>query len=310
MNLKEIEYIVTLAQEQKLTRAAEKLFITPSALTQQVTNLEKRLGLPLFYRSRNGWLPTEAGSIYLQSAREILQIRQKTDKRLQDLADSRQGTLNVGITSEHGSSTFTHIYPAFHKQYSEVTINIYETNVRSQQQMLASCELDLGIMTLSRHQQTEDVYIPLANEEIVLAVPSLHPACHLAVPTAQSPYPELNPDNIRHEPFAMMYNSPPCMKSSARPFRNMIFPRKPCFTPSALLPPWKWYRPASAAVLFRAFLPQAPGREVSQMYHSSHFPPIPPGRSMPAIKKAVISLPLPSISYNSPGSTGANWHSE
>lgn len=53
MNLKEIEYIVTLAQEQKLTRAAEKLFITPSALTQQVTNLEKRLAFPLFYRSRN-----------------------------------------------------------------------------------------------------------------------------------------------------------------------------------------------------------------------------------------------------------------
>ena len=223
MNLKEIEYIVTLAQEQKLTRAAEKLFITPSALTQQVTNLEKRLGLPLFYRSRNGWLPTEAGSIYLQSAREILQIRQKTDKRLQDLADSRQGTLNVGITSEHGSSTFTHIYPAFHKQYSEVTINIYETNVRSQQQMLASCELDLGIMTLSRHQQTEDVYIPLANEEIVLAVPSLHPACHLAVPTAQSPYPELNPDNIRHEPFAMMYKQSTMYEVISQTFQEYDF---------------------------------------------------------------------------------------
>lgn len=48
MNLKEIEYIVTLAQEQKLTRAAEKLFITPSALTQQVTNRRNGLAFRSF----------------------------------------------------------------------------------------------------------------------------------------------------------------------------------------------------------------------------------------------------------------------
>ncbi len=47
MNLKEIEYIVTLAEEGKLARAAQRLFITPSALTQQVSNLEHEIGLPL-----------------------------------------------------------------------------------------------------------------------------------------------------------------------------------------------------------------------------------------------------------------------
>ena len=50
MNLKEIEYIVTLAEEGKLARAAQRLFITPSALTQQVSNLEHEIGLPLFER--------------------------------------------------------------------------------------------------------------------------------------------------------------------------------------------------------------------------------------------------------------------
>ena len=45
MNLKEIEYIVTLAEEGKLARAAQRLFITPSALTQQVSNLEHEIQL-------------------------------------------------------------------------------------------------------------------------------------------------------------------------------------------------------------------------------------------------------------------------
>ena len=61
MNLKEIEYIVKIAEERNVTRAAEKLFITPSALNQQLLHLERDIGTPLFNRSRTGWTPTEAG---------------------------------------------------------------------------------------------------------------------------------------------------------------------------------------------------------------------------------------------------------
>ena len=219
MNLKEIEYIVTLAEEGKLARAAQRLFITPSALTQQVSNLEHEIGLPLFERSRSGWSPTRAGQIYLSSARQILQIRQETDRRLQDLSNSQKGNLSIGVTSEHGTTTFTHIYPAFHKQFPEVTINIYEANVRTQQQMICTGKLDLGILTLSEEQQTEDLYIPLAQEEILLAIPSLHPACGKAVPTEKSPYPELDPNLVRYEPFAMMYKESTMYEVICQAFR-------------------------------------------------------------------------------------------
>ena len=52
MDLKQIEYILKIAEEQNITHAAEKLFITQSALNQQLLKLEKELGTPLFYRSR------------------------------------------------------------------------------------------------------------------------------------------------------------------------------------------------------------------------------------------------------------------
>ena len=57
MNLKELEYVVAIADEKSLTKAAERLFITPSALTQQVLRLENELHAPLFIRSRSGWRP-------------------------------------------------------------------------------------------------------------------------------------------------------------------------------------------------------------------------------------------------------------
>ena len=73
MDLRQLEYIVQIAEENNITRAAEKLYITQSALNQQLLKLEKELGVPLFHRSRTDWHPTEAGEIYLSAARKMLQ---------------------------------------------------------------------------------------------------------------------------------------------------------------------------------------------------------------------------------------------
>ena len=75
MDLKQIEYILKIAEEKNITHAAEKLFITQSALNQQLLKLEKELGCPLFYRSRTDWRPTPAGEIYLDAARQILILK-------------------------------------------------------------------------------------------------------------------------------------------------------------------------------------------------------------------------------------------
>lgn len=305
MNLKEIEYIVTLAEEGKLARAAQRLFITPSALTQQVSNLEHEIGLPLFERSRSGWSPTRAGQIYLSSARQILQIRQETDRRLQDLSDSQKGNLSIGVTSEHGTTTFTHIYPAFHKQFPEVTINIYEANVRTQQQMICTGKLDLGILTLSEEQQTEDLYIPLAQEEILLAIPSLHPACGKAVPTEKSPYPELDPNLVRYEPFAMMYKESTMYEVICQAFRIYgFYPETLFFAQRFCHNTGKWCLPGSAAASFQAILLPAAIRMFLNMFPTFPFPHIRSGISVPAGKREAISQQQQTVSSGCPRNTG------
>ena len=71
MSLKKYRAFVETVDLGSLTKAAERLFITPSALTQQVLRLENELHAPLFIRSRSGWQPTEAGEIYLEAARKM-----------------------------------------------------------------------------------------------------------------------------------------------------------------------------------------------------------------------------------------------
>lgn len=206
MYLKEVEYLLKIAETQNLSRAAEQLFITPSALTQQLTRLEKDLGVDLFHRGRNGCTPTEAGKIYLNAAKEMIKIKKDTYRQLQDFSTRKMGKLVIGFPPERGVSVFTSIYPDFHREYPDISISIMETSVRRQQQLIAADEIDFGFVTLRDGQKTNDEYIPIAQEELVLILPSSHPFCAKAV-KGDGPYPELDPSLLKNEPFAMMYRT-------------------------------------------------------------------------------------------------------
>lgn len=228
MNLRDVESIVKIAEEGNIARAADRLFITPSALTQQLQHLEEEIGTPLFTRSRKGCSPTAAGAIYLESAGQLLQIRRDTYNRLQDIAAVKKGTLSIGLPPERGIAMFRYLYPRFHKQYPEITVCVHEVNVFQQQAMIAGGELDLGFMTLCRHQKTADEYQVLHEEEILLALPKGHPACRLAVSREGCLFPELDIRCLEKEPFALIFNG-----STLRDLENRIF-QEAGFAPSIL----------------------------------------------------------------------------
>ena len=220
MNLRELEYIVTLAEEKSLTRAADRLFITPSALTQQVLRLEKELHTNLFLRSRNGWQPTQAGEIYLDAARKMLFMKQDAYKQIQDIGARKAYSISIGLPPERGSAIFSAIFPRFQKEFPDITIHLREASVFSQQDLLASGQLDLGFMTLADSQKTQDAYITLQKEEILIAVPDTYPD-ELLMPTApqgNSPYPIIPLARLKNEPFAMMSGS-----STLRGIQEEIF---------------------------------------------------------------------------------------
>ena len=91
MDTRQIEYILQIAEENNITKAAEKLFITQSALNQQLLKLERELGTPLFQRTKNKWCLTDAGRIYVEGARKMMQIKKDTYNQLYDVSLLRKG---------------------------------------------------------------------------------------------------------------------------------------------------------------------------------------------------------------------------
>ena len=174
MNLKQIEYIVTIAEEENITKASEKLFISQSALNQQLLNIEKELNTPLFIRANKKMILTEAGQIYIDYSKKILELKKEAYLKIINLNNTSSTEINLGLTKERGNQMLVSLYPTFHQKYQDVIIKANEINVKNQLIKIKNNELDLGILTITPDLKTNDLnFIHLANEEIILCVPNI-----------------------------------------------------------------------------------------------------------------------------------------
>ena len=73
MDVRHLTYIIAIAEQKNMTRAARELFVTQSSLSQHLSRLEKELGTPLFFRARNELALTPAGELYVEAARKVIE---------------------------------------------------------------------------------------------------------------------------------------------------------------------------------------------------------------------------------------------
>lgn len=182
MNTKQMEYIVKIAEENSITKAAEKLYITQSALDQQLLKLEKELGLQLFHRAKNSLKLTAAGEVYVAYAKKIINLKKEAYLILGDMAEKQAGTLTIGLTPERGIEMFMAVYPEFYQSYPDMTVIPREINVKRQLEMLRNDTLDIGFVTLSSLPKGNLEFKPITQDNMVLAIPASHPYAKYANP--------------------------------------------------------------------------------------------------------------------------------
>ena len=217
MDLKQLEYIVEIAKTNNITKAAKNLFISQSALNQQLLKLESELGGQLFYRSRTNWRPTPIGETYLEGARKILLIKHDTYGRINDMLSNKETELKLGLMPRRGIQMFTSIYPMFHRQFGNVKLTPLEMAVNHQLNVLKNGDIDLSFVTLDEELLGDINYEVLGREEMVLLVPAIHPVCE-SIPADGDELPKVDIRTFQYEPFAIMYHG-----STIRPICDRIF---------------------------------------------------------------------------------------
>lgn len=147
MLLDKLDYVIAVAEEQNLTRAAQRLFVSQPALTLYLNRLEQELGVKLFDRGKTPVHLTAAGSYYLEHMKKIRTETQSVRQEILDIADPAK-TLRVGIGQVRGLHWMPLVLPSFCAAHPHVNINLMQ-NVESQMaELLLSDKMDLAFGAL------------------------------------------------------------------------------------------------------------------------------------------------------------------
>lgn len=174
MEMKELEYIVAVAEEGSISRAAERLYLAQSSLSQYLARYEAELGVKLFRRTANGVRTTVAGDIYLQNARQMLLQYHQVRKQLTDLSAPMEGKIHFGISTFRGSYLFPKAMDLFRKEAPTVDVVLHEHDSIVLQRKIAAGELDLALAAF-REDQWADQGKLLTKDEVLLVANRQHP---------------------------------------------------------------------------------------------------------------------------------------
>lgn len=202
MDLHGLEYIVEIANMHSISKAAEKLYITQSTLSQFLSKLENELGVKLFDRKRTEMSLTLAGKLYVDSCRHMLNEKKDLYNQLSDLNHSKFGSFTVGITPQWGAIAFSHIIGQFFALYPGISVKVREEIATPLTQLLHSGEIDMAIIPLKDNSPLPFKSNLLKAEELLLAIPRSHASnlpFHYTKGKDTLPFISIN--DLSHEPF-------------------------------------------------------------------------------------------------------------
>lgn len=146
MDLRQLRYFVTVAEEKNITAAAKKLYISQPPLSTQLHQLEQELGCVLFERGPRRIQLTEAGRMLYNRATAILQLTEQAQMELRDYTGGIRGTLRFGAVSSVSGTVLTEWISSFHDQFPEVQFELQEGNTYQLLEQVRTHRIELAII--------------------------------------------------------------------------------------------------------------------------------------------------------------------
>lgn len=197
MNLNALRYVVMIAEERNITKAAEKLYITQSALSQNLKSLEKELEFAIFDRETNPLIPTEAGKLFIDWAKRVIYSETEMLHKLQDLSRFRNRRLRIGVSPQKSVHIFPSVLKKFYEEQSGCKIILEEHPSDVLLDMLEQNEIDV-LFDINHSNYMKYEFIPIAEERILIAAPE---DMSMTVGSKEGDYPTVDLSEVMKYPF-------------------------------------------------------------------------------------------------------------
>ncbi len=172
--LRQLEYLVALADALNFRRAAEACFVTQPALSTQIKQLERLIGVKLFERDRRRVVPTPAGTAMAAQARKILTDVDDWIDGVRQFAEPLAGPLRLGVIPTIAPYLLPPALKGLTSRFPDLRLLLREESTDRCLDLLARGELDLAL--LAREAELGSVTVlDLFSDPFLLALPGSHP---------------------------------------------------------------------------------------------------------------------------------------
>lgn len=176
MDLRQLRYLVALADERHFTRAAAREHVAQPALSQQIRKLEEEVGVALVERTTRKVSITEAGELLVARARRILSECNAAHAELEALRGMLTGHVSLGAMHTMGPVDVSLALAIFHQRHPGVELTVLEQSSEELAEMLRDDVLDLAYLSVTERIESHGLGLhQLVSEEIVVILPRPHP---------------------------------------------------------------------------------------------------------------------------------------
>jgi LysR family transcriptional activator of glutamate synthase operon len=176
MELRQLRYLVALAEELHFTRAAEREHVAQPALSQQIRRLEEEVGLALVERTTRHVALTDAGEVLVVRARRMLAELEAAGTELQALRGMDTGHVTIGSMHTMGPIDLSLPLALFHDLHPGVGLTVREQSSEEMAEMLRVDEIDLAFLSVTERVESHGLGLhQLVSEELVVLLPLVHP---------------------------------------------------------------------------------------------------------------------------------------
>jgi len=173
MNLRDLRYLIALADHKHFGRAASASFVSQPTLSTQIRKLEDELGVSLVERAPRRVMLTPIGREIAERARRVISEVEQMSEIARRSQDPEAGTVRLGLFPTLGPYVLPHVVPGLRKRFPRLELLLVEEKTDQILARLRDGRLDAGLLALPIHDDQLHIE-PLFDEPFLLAVPQQH----------------------------------------------------------------------------------------------------------------------------------------
>jgi DNA-binding transcriptional LysR family regulator len=178
ITLRQLEIFIAVAETAQVTKASKKLFVTQSAVSMALAELENQLGGSLFDRHGRSLLLNARGRYLLPLAKDITCQVSNIETVMSERNDTLDGTLNVVASTTLGNYILPYLIGAFKRVHPNVHVNLLVYSTRYAEKLVVEREMDVGFVEGPLSGKKEIIWQPWFEDELIVLCGPNDPLAH------------------------------------------------------------------------------------------------------------------------------------